>query len=137
MRTYVARCLTLALLVAPLGAVAQSFPTDDPVLRQIWDEGMDRSQVYDLSQTLNDSLGPRLTGSPSLAAAADWVIDKYAGWGVPARTEQYGTWLGWDRGPSHISLVQPHVRTLNAMALAWSPTTPGGEPIEASATPHK
>jgi len=131
MRTHIARGLTLALLIAPLSAVAQSFPTDNPILRQIWDEGMNRSQVYDLSQTLNDSIGPRLTGSPSLAAAAQWVIDEYAGWGVPARTEQYGTWLGWERGPSHASLVQPHVRSLNAMALAWSPGTPGGEPIEA------
>lgn len=132
MRTHVARCLTLALLIAPLGAVAQSFPTDNPVLRQIWDEGMNRSQVWDLSQTLNDSIGPRLTGSPRLAAGADWVINRYADWGVPARTEQYGTWLSWNRGPSYISLIRPHVRSMNAMTLAWSPGTPGGEPIEAA-----
>ena len=132
MRTHVAQCLTLALLIAPLGAVAQSFPTDNPVLRQIWDEGMNRSQVWDLSQTLNDSIGPRLTGSPRLAAGSDWVINRYADWGVPARTEQYGTWLSWKRGPSYISLIRPHVRSMNAMTLAWSPGTPGGEPIEAA-----
>lgn len=125
------RWLTLALLLVPPGAAAQSFPTDDPILRRIWDEGMNRSRVYPLSQTLNDSIGPRLTGSPRLQAGADWVINKYAAWGIPARTEQYGTWLGWNRGSSHLSLLQPHVRSLDAMMLAWSPGTPRGEPIEA------
>ena len=32
MRMHVARYLTLALLIAPLGALAQSFPTDDPIM---------------------------------------------------------------------------------------------------------
>ena len=132
MRTYVARFLTLALLLAPIGAKAQSFPTDNPILRQIWDEGMNRSQAYDLSQTLNDSIGPRLTGSPRLEAGADWVTGKYSEWGIPARTEQYGTWLSWNRGPSSISLIRPHVRSMSAMTLAWSPSTPLGEPVEAA-----
>jgi len=131
MRICSTRWLLVFLLVVPAQAIAQSFPTDNPILRAIWDEGMNRSQVYELSQTLNDSIGPRLTGSPNLTEGANWVIDKYAGWGVTARTEQYGTWLGWNRGPSHLSLIEPHVRSLNAMMLAWSPGTPNGEPIDA------
>lgn len=131
MRISFARGLSLLALLAPVHLAAQNFPTDDPILRAIWDEGMNRSQVYELSQTLNDSIGPRLTGSPSLAAGADWVMGKYANWGVPARTEQYGTWLGWNRGPSYLALVQPHTRSMNAMTLAWSPGTPNGEPVVA------
>ena len=131
MRYSNSRWLLLFLIAFPIQAFAQSFPTDDPILRAIWDEGMNRSQTYELSQTLNDSIGPRLTGSPSLAAGAAWVIDKYAGWGVPARTEQYGTWLGWNRGPSYLALVKPHTRSMSAMTLAWSPGTPNGELIEA------
>lgn len=132
MQTSTRLWMAVLLFAMPAGILAQSFPTDDPVLRAIWEEGMDRSQVYELSQTLNDSIGPRLTGSPSLTEGAEWVIGKYSEWGVPARKEQYGTWLGWDRGPSHVSLIEPHVRSLDAMALAWSPATPGGEPIEGS-----
>lgn len=123
--------LLLVLIAVPVQATAQSFPTDNSILRAIWDEGMNRSQVYELSQTLNDSIGPRLPGSPALAAGANWVINKYNSWGVPARTEQYGTWMGWERGPSSIALIQPHTRSMSAMALAWSPGTPNGEPIEA------
>jgi len=131
MRFSSGRWLILVLFAFPTNATAQSFPTDNPTLRAIWDEGMNRSQVYELSQTLNDSIGPRLTGSPALAAGANWVIGKYNSWGVPARTEQYGTWLGWNRGPSYLALVRPHTRSMSAMALAWSPGTPNGEAVEA------
>lgn len=131
MRSLVTRGLAVALLLAPAGAVAQSFPTDNPVLRKIWEEGMDRSQTTTLLQTLTDSIGPRLTGSPNLKAGSDWLIALYTKWGVLARAEQYGTWLGWRRGPSHIDLIRPRVRSLEGTMLAWSPATPKGKPIEA------
>jgi carboxypeptidase Q len=53
-----------ALLAAGSLASAQSFPTNDPVLRRIWSIGMDSSQTMPLAQALLDSVGPRLTGSP-------------------------------------------------------------------------
>ena len=130
MRSSAIRWIVLAAMLAPAGAAAQSFPTDNPVLRSIWEEGTERSQVETLTQTLNDSLGPRLTGSPDLKGASDWVIGTYAKWGVPARAEQYGTWLGWRRGVSHLDLIQPRVRSLNAVTLAWSPATPRSRPVE-------
>ncbi len=130
MRFFAVRCVTLAALLAPVGTGAQSFPTEDPVLRAIWEEGMERSHVEPLAQTLLDSLGPRLTGTPDLAAASDWAIATYETWGIPARAEQYGTWLGWRRGVSHVDLIQPRVRSLDAMMLAWSPGTPRGRAVE-------
>ena len=109
---------------------AQTFPTDDPVIRQMWQEGMEEgSQVFDLAQALLDSIGPRLTGSPGFNAAGDWLVSKYAGWGIDAGKQQYGTWRGWDRGYSHIDLISPRKRTLSGMMLAWSPGT--DEPVEA------
>ncbi len=132
MHSSTVRCFALIALLAPAGAAAQSFPTDNPILRRIWGLGMDSSHVEALTQTLLDSLGPRLTGSPDLKAASDWVISTYGSWGIRARTEQYGTWLGWRRGHSHVDLVQPHFRSLHATALAWSPETPEGGPVEAA-----
>lgn len=125
------------LLVAALalfgarGAHAQSFAADDPVLRRLWTLGMDSSHAYPLMQALLDSVGPRLTGTPNQAAANEWIIGKYRSWGIAARAEQYGTWLGWRRGITHVDLVQPRVRSLEAMMLAWSPGTPRGAPVEA------
>src|SRR5919199_763114 len=120
----------LALLAAVSPAASQSFPTENAVLRRIWQLGMDSSQTYPLAQALLDSIGPRLTGSPGQRAAIDWAVARYAAWGIPARAERYGTWRGWRRGVTHIDLVAPRVRSLEGTMLAWSPGT-GGRPVTA------
>lgn len=104
---------------------AQTFPTDDPVLHRIWSLGMDSSETYPLAQALMDSVGPRLTGTPQQASAEDWIVARYAAWGIDAHKERYGTWKGWDRGVTHVDLLAPRVRTLEATMLAWSPGTDG------------
>jgi hypothetical protein len=106
--------------------------TGDPVADRILRLGMDSSLVVRLAQTFLDSVGPRLTGSPGMKSASDWVIKTYGAWGVEARREQYGTWRGWRRGTSHIDLVQPRVRSLEGTMLAWSPGT-RGRPVTAEA----
>ena len=118
---------TLVLLAAALTAAsahAQTFTVQaDSVLRRIWTLGMDSSQVYPLAQALTDSIGPRLTGSPGQKAGNNWLVATYRKWGITARNEQYGTWRGWRRGISHVDLISPRVRSLEAMTLAWSPGT--------------
>lgn len=110
---------------------AQSFQSQDPVLKRIWALGQDSSQTDRLARTLFDSLGPRLTGSPGQKAANDWLVKTYASWGVSAKNEQYGTWRGWRRGHSHIDLMSPRVRTLEGTMLGWSPGT-GGKDVTAA-----
>jgi hypothetical protein len=126
--------LTLvAGLVDRAPARAQTLATDDPVLRGIWREATEQSHLEPLAQALLDSLGPRLTGSPGMERAQDWAVRTLESWGVDARLERYGTWEGWERGPSHIDLVEPRVRSLEGQILAWSPGT-GGRPLEAGVT---
>ena len=110
-------------------AAAQGLAVPDPVLEGIWTEAMDNSQIEPMAQVLLDAIGPRLTGTPHMERAQEWAISKLSGWGVEARTEEYGTWEGWDRGVSHVDLVAPRVRSLEGRILAWSPGT-GGEPVE-------
>ncbi|MFI5312453.1 MAG: hypothetical protein ACHQQ3_14545, partial [Gemmatimonadales bacterium] len=120
-RTFLA-ATTFALLVSlPIPGGAQG----DPTIQRIWRLGMDSSHAQKLAQTLFDSIGPRLTGSPGIRAASDWVINSYKSWGIDAKREQYGTWRGWRRGVSHIDLMQPRVRSLAGTMLAWSPGTNG------------
>jgi carboxypeptidase Q len=121
----------LTVLAGATPAVAQTWAVEDPVLRQIWDVGMNQSQVMRIAQTLMDSIGPRLTGTPGYDRGADWAVRTLNGWGVEARKEQYGTWNGWRRGTSHIDLIRPRVRTLEGTLLAWSPGT-RGRPVEAA-----
>ena len=67
---------------------ALSFPTDDPIIKQIWTMGEDNSHVKTLSQVLFDSLGPRLMGSPFTKGAQDWLVKTYKSWGIDAKEEQ-------------------------------------------------
>jgi len=110
---------------------AQATQSSDPVIRQMWVEGMERSQTEALAQALMDSIGPRLAGSPGLDAAYDWLVRTYEQWGVPVRKEQYGTWNGWQQGITHVDLIAPRVQTLEAKVLAWSPGTDG--PVDGDA----
>ena len=119
-----------ALLMPAMHAQAQTFSTDDPVLEQLWVEGMENSQTYSLAQALFDSIGPRLTGSPGIEAGNDWLVEQYRSWGIEVENQQYGTWMRWRRGRTHVDLVEPRVRTLEAMVMAWSPGT-GGETVRA------
>jgi carboxypeptidase Q len=126
-------CASAALLAATLAVplTAQTFPTDDPILRRMWALGMDSSQTYRLAQVLLDSIGPRLTGTPGIRAGNEWLVKTYQGWGITARNEQYGTWRGWERGVTHVDLMAPRVRSLEGTMLAWSPGTRG--PIQGPA----
>jgi len=122
-------------LTAPLAAQGPPQPSgfivENPVLRRIWAIGMDSSQLPRLAQVLFDSLGPRLTASPGMEAAQNWLVATYASWGVTARKEQYGTWRAWSRGKTHLDLVAPRMRSLEGTMLAWSPATPRGRPVRA------
>jgi hypothetical protein len=110
---------------AQFGPPATGFTVENPVLRRIWALGMDSSQAERLGQVILDSLGPRLTGTPESEGAQDWLVGLYRSWGVAARKERYGTWNAWRRGVSHLDLVAPRVRSLEAMLLGWSAGTGG------------
>jgi carboxypeptidase Q len=123
--------LTTSAVAAQGFGQPSGFAVEDLVLRRIWAIETDSSRLPQLAQALFDSLGPRLTASPGMTAAQNWLIATYTAWGITARKEQYGTWRGWRRGKSHIDLVAPRARTLEGMALAWSPPTPRGRPLRA------
>jgi hypothetical protein len=115
----------LPLPADSMPAYVRQAPPADSIIRRIWEEGTERSQVAVLAQVLIDSIGARLTGSPEIESASRWVMAMYQRWGIPARRHQYGTWPAWQRGHTHVDLVAPRVRTLEAITLAWSPGTGG------------
>ena len=120
--------LIVAVLASAPGVSAQDFTVDDPIVGSIFAEGIERSQLEPLAQALLDSIGPRLAGTPQFDAAANWLVAKYESWGVPVRKEEVGTWRGWRQGPTHVDLIEPRVRTLEAIPMAYSPGTDG--PVE-------
>ncbi len=122
-RLPIAGAALLCLVVLAGSTQGQTFPTDDPVIKSIWKQAMDSSQVEQLAHELFDVIGPRLVGTPQMNRAGDWAVRNYAAWGIDAKKEVYGKWRGWERGVSHIDLLEPRVRTLEGMMVAWSPST--------------
>ncbi len=98
--------------------------TTEMVVKKIQDEANNNSQLENLAHHLMDVIGPRLVGTPQMMQAHNWAVDKYKSWGIDARNEKWGEWRGWERGITHIDLVEPRVVTLSGMQLAWSPNGP-------------
>jgi carboxypeptidase Q len=112
-------------------ALSQTPERSDPVIRRIWAEGMEKSQLYPMAQALLDSIGPRLTGSQEQQRAIDWASAVYRSWGIPVRAEQYGTWKAWRRGTLHVDLIAPRVHSLEGKMFTWSVGTDG--PVQGAA----
>ena len=112
-----ALCL-FAIAIISTKSLAQS---KDPIIDQIVKEENDNSQLQQMAHELFDGIGPRLVGTPQMQKAGDWAVDKYKSWGVDARIEKWGDWRGWERGVTHVDLVYPRTKTLEAIQLAWSP----------------
>ena len=112
--------LLLSLFVAT-SLWAQS--PEDPVIQNMITEATDNSQLETLGHQLMDGIGPRLVGSPGMKNAHDWAVNTYENWGITARNEKWGEWRGWERGITHIDMVEPRVQSLSGMQLAWNPST--------------
>ncbi|HLV38710.1 M20/M25/M40 family metallo-hydrolase [Xanthomarina sp.] len=95
----------------------------DTVVKNIIEEATNNSQLEILGHELMDVIGPRLVGTPQMQQANDWAVAKYSKWGISARNEKWGEWKAWERGISHIDMLEPRVHSLAGMQLAWSPST--------------
>ena len=115
--------LIFLFLAAPV--VAQQEMVD-----KIVSEANDNSQLEKLAHELLDVVGPRLVGTPQMKNAHDWAVKKYESWGIAAENQEWGKWQGWERGITHIDMIEPRIQSLEGRQLAWSPST-GKKGVEA------
>jgi carboxypeptidase Q len=123
----------LFTLVFVFPARAQE-PVDQGVIARIKQEGFQNSQVMETVFYLTDVHGPRLRGSPSYRAAAEWAVKRLAAWGLSeAQLEPGGfTGRGWSVNRFNVEMTEPQYQHLIAYPLAWSPATKGvvsGQPV--------
>jgi carboxypeptidase Q len=115
------------LLAIP--TVGQIQPDADPsdALAKIRDEGLTRSQVMKITSYLTDTSGPRLTNSPNIKVAAQWVLGKLNEWGVSnPRLETWGPFgRGWSNEKFQAAMVKPYRMSLIGATKAWTPGTSG------------
>jgi len=124
--------LLVALLMAAPAAAQVATQTSEKVdydaIYKIKEEGFQRSQVMDTASWLTDVYGPRLTGSPSFKAAADWAVKRLTEWGASnPHIEPWGTFgRGWANerfSATVVSGAQPWIIT--GVPKAWTPGVDG------------
>jgi carboxypeptidase Q len=119
--------LLLALLIG-LTAIpsGQSEKLDFAMLSRIRDEGLTHSEVMDHVSWLSDVFGPRLTGGPGIMQAGDWVLKKFAEWGLAnAHRETWNFGRGWSLVRFSAHMIQPQVQPIIGVPVSWSPSTKG------------
>src|SRR5262245_52919993 len=72
----------LAVALTQMPRAQPSEEVDRAAIDRISQEALGRSQLMETAASLTDLYGPRLTGSPHLKAAADYVIGRLTGWGL-------------------------------------------------------
>ncbi|HUE87653.1 MAG TPA: M20/M25/M40 family metallo-hydrolase [Vicinamibacterales bacterium] len=124
-----------ACVIATGALVAQTTQekVDHEVYARIRAEALERSQILQTLHMLTDVYGPRLTGSPNLKAASDWVVKRTTEWGLTnARLEPWDFGRpGWANERTSAFLTAPVKDSLVVETLAWTPGTKG--PVTASA----
>jgi hypothetical protein len=94
---------------------------------RIRSEAAERSQILNTLHMLTDVYGPRLTGSPNLKAAQDWVVKRTTEWGL--KNAHLEPWEfghpGWVNERTSAFLIAPVKDSLVVEALAWTPGTNG------------
>lgn len=128
-------CLVVSVLAAAgshgAPCLAQSgakTEVDDNMARIVGHSFMDGGAM-DFLETLTDTIGGRITGSPGSRAAAELILKELKGAGFDnAHTEEYTLTSTWQHGPAAGEVVSPVQRALVIGTYGWVPGTPG--PIE-------
>ena len=120
----------LALMTLPLQAVHAD--ATDAQIAEIVDEGLSHSQAMANASELMDGIGPRLTNSENYDRAAEWALAKFGSYGLTdAHRESYPFGVNWNLDSSKATMVEPRIKEMTAIAVAWSPPTKGtiGAPV--------
>src|SRR4026207_1438284 len=113
--------LLLSLFFSALFAQSAPEQLDRQMIGKIRDEGLNHSQVMDHISWLSDVYGPRLTGSPAIMQASEWVIKKVTDWGLTnAHREPWKFGKGWSLVRFSAHLVEPQIQPLIGFPIEWS-----------------
>jgi carboxypeptidase Q len=100
---------------------------DLSVIEQIREEGFERSQMDAMAQYMTDVIGPRLTNSPGIWHAREWITEKFNEWDLDnVNVEPWGEFgQGWSREYYSGQILSPYIQPLHAQAAAWTGGTDG------------
>jgi carboxypeptidase Q len=121
------RNISTAVLLCLLSAAAFTQSSVDlATIARIKQEALTRSQAMDHVSWLADVYGPRVTGTPNYARAADWAMARMNEWGLAhVHQERFAFGQGWrvERFSAHI--VAPEPQPIIGYPRTLSPSTSG------------
>lgn len=119
--------LALLLFLAPasilLLAQGGSKPGTDSIIKLIRKHGMEKSQVMQFAELMTDVYGPRVTGSPQLERATDWMQKTLKEMGMQqVHLEAWGPFgRGWELKKFAMHADAPTYFPILAYPKVWSP----------------
>lgn len=118
-------CVAVLGIAQNQGSSPQASPDSDNISRIIG-AAMARGGASTFLQTLTDSIGGRVTGSPESRAASELILTtlKQAGFET-AHFEEYPLDSRWQRGSATAKVVSPVMRPIFVGSYAWVPGTAG------------
>jgi len=118
---------TLSLLTITLSLGAQAPAGVDPAtVNRIRGEAITRSQAMETHWWLSEVYGPRATGTPAYTQGADWVMKKFAEWGLKnIHIERFPFGQGWTIERFSINMTAPQTAALVGQPRWNSPSTNG------------
>jgi carboxypeptidase Q len=127
-RTSLLTSLVTFALTVPTAAQE---PVHWDVVAQIRAEGFDNSSVVERVSYLADVIGPRLTGSPNIRQAQQWLLAQMEELGLAnVKLEPTGeNTIGWEIERASIHMLEPDYQMVIGYPLAFSRGT-GGPVVE-------
>lgn len=97
-------------------------PVDLDMVHRIRQEGLNNSQIRDISFQLTDVIGPRLSGSTGLKNAYKWTSEQMEKWGLSnVEVSPWGDFgWGWDNERFYIAMTEPYYQHLIAVPRPWT-----------------
>lgn len=115
-----------ALIVGALVTVVAQERIDSTMVSRIREEGLQRSRASGLYQTVTDTIGARLTGSPAHTQAARWARDRFMEWGLAnVHLEPFEFGRGWSLEKISVEMTAPRYMPITAYAEGWTPSVRG------------
>ena len=124
-RLFAALPLLLLSMGLYQGRVAQE-KVDLEMVEKIRDEGLNRSHLPEDIGYLTEVIGPRLTGSPAMRRANEWMAAKMAEYGlVNVHQEGWEFGRGWEEVSYYGRMTEPFSKPINGRSQAWVGGTGG------------
>jgi carboxypeptidase Q len=118
--------ITASFLFITLTLSAQVPGVDTATINRIRGEAITASQAMDTHWWLSEGFGPRATGTPGYAAAADWAMKKFNEWGLKnVHVERFPFGQGWTIDRFSVHLLTPQPQSLIGQPRWYSPSTNG------------